>query len=88
MGLLLAQVLVLWYMLLTGTVHPPAGANPIIMIYSHSSLPALWQPVFVGMLGVAGSGGSGMEPPVSRPLALSCRLARPLAPVLVLGRLG
>ncbi len=26
----LAQVLVLWYMLLTGTVHPPAGANPII----------------------------------------------------------
>jgi CBS-domain-containing membrane protein len=50
---MLAQVLVLWYMLLTGTVHPPAGANPIIMIYGHSSLSALWQPVFVGVLGLA-----------------------------------
>jgi CBS-domain-containing membrane protein len=50
---MLAQVLVLWYMLLTGTVHPPAGANPIIMIYGHFSLSALWQPVFVGVLGLA-----------------------------------
>ena len=38
----LAQVLALWYMLLTRTVHPPAGANPMIMIYAHSSLTALW----------------------------------------------
>jgi len=49
----LAQVLVLWYMLLTGTVHPPAGANPIIMIYGHSSLSVLWNPVFVGVLSLA-----------------------------------
>jgi len=48
-----AQVLVLWYMLITKTVHPPAGANPIIMIYSHSSLSALWQPVLVGVLSLA-----------------------------------
>ena len=44
----LAQVVALWYMLLTKTVHPPAGANPLIMIYTHSSFGALWEPVFVG----------------------------------------
>lgn len=49
----LAQVLALWYMLLTRTVHPPAGANPLIMIYSHSGLAALWQPVFVGVVSLA-----------------------------------
>jgi len=49
----LALVLALWYMLLTRTVHPPAGANPLIMIYGHSSLSALWQPVFVGVLSLA-----------------------------------
>lgn len=49
----LAQVLTLWYMLITKTVHPPAGANPLIMIYSHSGLVALWQPVFVGVFSLA-----------------------------------
>ena len=49
----LAQVLALWYMLLTKTVHPPAGANHLIMIYSHSALSALWQPVFIGVLSLA-----------------------------------
>jgi CBS-domain-containing membrane protein len=44
-----AQVLALWFMLLTKTVHPPAGANPLIMIYSHAGGAALWQPVFVGV---------------------------------------
>ncbi|HSD96798.1 MAG TPA: HPP family protein, partial [Sulfuricaulis sp.] len=49
----LALTLTLCYMLLTKTVHPPAGANPLIMIYSHSGLSALWQPVFVGVLSLA-----------------------------------
>lgn len=49
----LAQALALAYMLLTKTVHPPAGANPPIMIYGHCALSALWQPVFVGVLGMA-----------------------------------
>ena len=49
----LAQVLALWYMLLTRTVHPPAGANPMIMIYAHSSLAALWEPVFIGVFSLA-----------------------------------
>ena len=36
-------------MLLTRTVHPPAGANPILMIYVHASWSALWQPVLIGI---------------------------------------
>lgn len=48
-----AEALALGYMLLTKTVHPPAGANPLIMIYAHSGLSALWQPVFVGVLSLA-----------------------------------
>jgi CBS-domain-containing membrane protein len=46
----LAALLTLGYMLLTRTVHPPAGANPLIMIAAHSSFSALWQPVFLGVL--------------------------------------
>lgn len=46
-------MLALWFMLLTKTVHPPAGANPLIMIHSHSGLSALWQPVFIGVLSLA-----------------------------------
>jgi CBS-domain-containing membrane protein len=49
----LAQVLTLAYMLVTQTVHPPAGANPLIMVASHSGFAALWQPVFVGVLALA-----------------------------------
>lgn len=49
----LAQVLALWLMLLTRTVHPPAGANPLIMIHSHAGFAALWQPVFAGVLALA-----------------------------------
>jgi CBS-domain-containing membrane protein len=49
----LAQVLALWYMLLARTVHPPAGANPIIMIHGHCTIAALWEPVFVGVLSLA-----------------------------------
>ena len=49
----LAQVLTLGYMLLTKTVHPPAGANPLIMVHSHASFAALWHPVFVGIFSLA-----------------------------------
>ncbi len=49
----LGQLLTLCYMLLTKTVHPPAGANPLIMIHGHAGLSALWQPVFVGVLSLA-----------------------------------
>jgi len=46
----LAQVIALSFMLLTRTVHPPAGANPILMVYSHAGWLALFQPVIVGVL--------------------------------------
>lgn len=49
----IAQGLTLGYLLLTKTVHPPAGANPIIMVYSHATFAALWQPVFIGVLSLA-----------------------------------
>lgn len=49
----LAQSLALGYMLLTRTVHPPAGANPLIMIHSHAGFAALWQPVLLGVLSLA-----------------------------------
>jgi CBS-domain-containing membrane protein len=45
----LALVLALSFMLVTRTVHPPAGANPILMVYAHASWAALWQPVLLGV---------------------------------------
>jgi len=47
---ILAVVLTLAFMLLTGTVHPPAGANPLIMVHGHAGLLAVWQPVGMGIL--------------------------------------
>ena len=40
-------------MLLTRTVHPPAGANPLIMIYVHAGFGAMWNPAFVGIVSLA-----------------------------------
>jgi CBS-domain-containing membrane protein len=47
---MLAVVLSLIFMLTTKTVHPPAGANPIIMIQGHADLLNLWQPVGLGII--------------------------------------
>lgn len=49
----LAQVLALSFMLLTKTVHPPSGANPILMVYTHAGWSALWQPVLIGVSALA-----------------------------------
>ncbi len=49
----LAEVLTLGYMLITKTVHAPAGATPLVMIQSHASFSTLWQPVFVGVFSLA-----------------------------------
>ena len=46
---ILALVLTLAFMLLTRTVHPPAGANPILMIYVHASWSVILQPVLLGI---------------------------------------
>ncbi len=47
---LLAVVLTLVFMLVTRTVHPPAGANPLLMIHGHAGFFAFWQPVGLGIL--------------------------------------
>jgi CBS-domain-containing membrane protein len=46
----LAVVLTLVYMLLTQTVHPPAGANPLLMVHQHASFSVLWEPVGLSIL--------------------------------------
>jgi CBS-domain-containing membrane protein len=46
----LAVVLTLVCMLLTQTVHPPAGANPLLMVHQHASFSALWEPVGLSIL--------------------------------------
>jgi CBS-domain-containing membrane protein len=45
----LAMVLTMLFMFFTRTVHPPAGANPILMIYIHAGWSALWQPVLLSI---------------------------------------
>jgi CBS-domain-containing membrane protein len=49
----LALALTLSFMLLTKTAHPPAGANPLFMVYAHAGWSALWQPVFLGVTSLA-----------------------------------
>lgn len=49
----LAQAVALAAMLSTRTLHPPAGANPILMIYVHAGWPVLWHPVLLGVLALA-----------------------------------
>jgi CBS-domain-containing membrane protein len=44
-----AVALALGLMLASRTVHPPAGANPIIMVYAHADWSALLFPVFTGV---------------------------------------
>ena len=44
-----AVTLTLGAMLLTRTVHPPAGANPVLMVYAQASWPALLDPVLLGV---------------------------------------
>jgi len=48
----LAEVVTLWILLLGRAVHPPAGANPIIMIHAHAGFGALLDPVLAGVVGL------------------------------------
>jgi CBS-domain-containing membrane protein len=61
---ILAVVLTLVYMLLTKTVHPPAGANPLIMVHLHAGIAVLWQPVMfaVFILAVVAAAWSRLVP--------------------------
>ena len=49
----LAQVLAVSWMLLSKTVHPPAGSHAIIMVYAHAIWEALLNPVLTGVMTLA-----------------------------------
>jgi CBS-domain-containing membrane protein len=49
----LAVSLSLAYMLATRTVHPPAGADPVIMVYAQAHWGALLNPVLLGVVCLA-----------------------------------
>ena len=44
-----AVVLTMVFMIVTRTIHPPAGANPLIMVHNHAGIYSLLQPVGVGV---------------------------------------
>jgi CBS-domain-containing membrane protein len=46
----LAVVLTMAFMIVTRAIHPPAGANPLIMVHYHSGYQALLKPVGLGVL--------------------------------------
>jgi CBS-domain-containing membrane protein len=45
-----AVVLTMVFMIVTRTIHPPAGANPLIMVHHHAGVFSLLQPVGVGVI--------------------------------------
>jgi CBS-domain-containing membrane protein len=55
-------------MLATKTVHPPAGANPLLMIHGHAGIFAFWQPVGLGILilGLVAAAWSRLTPGMVR----------------------
>ncbi len=46
----IAMVLTMTFMMLTRTIHPPAGANPLFMVHYHAGFSALLMPVGLGIL--------------------------------------
>jgi CBS-domain-containing membrane protein len=45
-----AVVLTMMFMVVTRTIHPPAGANPLIMVHHHAGFPSVLNPVGAGVL--------------------------------------
>ena len=45
-----AVVLTMVFMVVTRTIHPPAGANPLIMVHHHAGILSLVQPVGLGVI--------------------------------------
>jgi len=45
----LAFVLTMVFMVLTRTIHPPAGANPLLMVHNHAGMGILINPVLLGV---------------------------------------
>ncbi len=49
-GWVAAVVLTMVFMVITRTIHPPAGANPLLMVHNQASFYALLRPVGIGVL--------------------------------------
>ncbi len=47
--MVIAVLITIAVLILTKTVHPPAGANPLIMISAHAGFVDIWTHVFVGV---------------------------------------
>lgn len=64
----LALTLSLLFMLSARAVHPPAGANPVIMIHAHAGYALLFNPVLIGALclGVLAALWSRLYPGLAR----------------------
>jgi len=45
-----AVVITMMFMVVTRTIHPPAGANPLIMVHHHAGFLSLLNPVGAGVL--------------------------------------
>ena len=45
-----AVVLTMMFMVITRTIHPPAGANPLLMVHNHAGFTALLTPVGAGVV--------------------------------------
>lgn len=45
-----AVALTMIFMVATRTIHPPAGANPLLMVHNHAGFPALLNPVVIAVL--------------------------------------
>jgi len=45
----LAVVLTMVFMVFSRTIHPPAGANPLLMIHNHAGIGILIKPVLLGV---------------------------------------
>lgn len=43
-------VMTMIFMVVTRTIHPPAGANPLFMVHNHAGLAVLLKPVGAGVL--------------------------------------
>lgn len=46
----IAVVAAMAFMMIPRTIHPPAGANPLIMVHHHAGIFSLLQPVGVGVI--------------------------------------
>ncbi len=49
---IVALVLTMVVMVVTRTIHPPAGANPLLMVHHHADFLALLKPVGLGVLAI------------------------------------